>query len=173
MKKETANRRVRRDFQTSHYSVSSCYWTNCGTCLASAWKSLRSPMINMPYWVHGILIRNQFFLCCMWFILDMSLEEYVPLIMLSFPSSSACCGGLLPRPCHRAGEQTTCAGHPGEPAFSHQRRASTAVASTPYTCHTLIPRPILFQGTILHAHLFKLATRHPEVPPLCRWGWKI
>lgn len=175
MKKETASQRARRDSQTSHCSASSCCWMNYGTCLGSAWKSWRSPMTSMPYSVCEVLLKKFISFCYMWFMFVQAAWfcELLPQCFPCFPSSTACRGGLLPSPCHRAREQTSCEGHPREPAFSHQRWASTTVASTPYTCHTFIPRPVLFQGTIFHAHLFKPATRHPEVPPLCRWAWKI
>lgn len=47
------NQRVKRDFQISPCSVSSCCWMNYGTCLGNVWKSWRSPMTSMLYWVGG------------------------------------------------------------------------------------------------------------------------
>lgn len=92
------------------------------------------------------------------------------MISVWFGSSPACCGGILLGARHRTRKQTTSERHPREPAFSHQRWASATLSSTPYSSHPFIPRPVLFQGAFFHAHLFKPATRHPEIPPVC---WSV
>lgn len=147
---ETDSQRVRRDSQTSHCSAISCCWMNYGTCSGSAWKSWRSLMTSMPYWVSRNLVKMHFcmlhvMLIGVWLNFFLFFLQY---IFLCLPSSPAGCGGLLPSPCHGARKQTSYEGHPGEPAFSYQGWASTAVAGTTHTCHTLIPGPVLFQGTI-------------------------
>lgn len=38
---------------------------------------------------------------------------------VGFPSPSTCCGGVLPRACHRTRKQTSSEGHAGEPTVSH------------------------------------------------------
>lgn len=98
---------------------------------------------------------------------------HVLMIFVLFHSSPARCWGILFGARHRTREQTTSERHPREPAFSHQRWTSATLSSTPYTSYPFIPRSILFQGAFFHAHFFKPATRHPEIPPVCWWVWKI